>query len=85
MSMIVKIASWGFGTFFAGLFFWLIWNFLLKDIIKTLKSMKRKKDKPLPETKTNVDPFTDNKFCVGCGSKLNLKDNFCNSCGTRLK
>lgn len=91
--MITTIAGWIFIPVFIGLLGWLLWAGLIKDIVRVFR--ERKKSKDLQKQADNltenigkvekVDPFTDNKFCSGCGKQLRSDDKFCGSCGRKIE
>ena len=76
-NIIVTMVGWVMGIFFTGLMGWLIWNFLIKDVIATIKQAK----KNLPKSE---DQTSRGGFCSNCGNKLNPESNFCGSCGRRI-
>ena len=50
----------------------------LSKLVNTIKEPKIITDSNKPPTATN----TESKFCIECGSKLNLRSKFCTRCGT---
>ena len=50
----------------------------LSKLVNTIKEPKIITDSNKPPTAAN----TESKFCIECGSKLNLKSKFCTRCGT---
>ena len=50
----------------------------LSKLVNTIKEPKIITDSNKPPTATN----TESKFCIECGSKLNLRSKFCARCGT---
>ena len=50
----------------------------LSKLVNTIKEPKIITDSNKPPTATN----TESKFCIECGSKLNLRSKFCTICGT---
>ncbi|HTH22227.1 MAG TPA: hypothetical protein VL854_08420 [Nitrososphaeraceae archaeon] len=50
----------------------------LSKLVNTIKEPKIITDSNKPPTATN----TESKFCIECGSKLNLRSKFCTGCGT---
>ena len=50
----------------------------LSKLVNTIKEPKIITDSNKPPTATN----TESKFCIECGSKLNLRSKFCTKCGT---
>jgi hypothetical protein len=50
----------------------------LSKRVNTIKEPKIITDSNKPPTDTN----TESKFCIECGSKLNLRSKFCTRCGT---
>jgi hypothetical protein len=50
----------------------------LSKLVDTIKEPKIMSDMNKPPTAAN----TESKFCIECGSKLNLRSKFCTVCGT---
>ncbi len=50
----------------------------LSKLVDTIKEPKIMSDLNKPSTAAN----TESKFCIECGSKLNLRSKFCTRCGT---
>ena len=50
----------------------------LSKLVNTITEPRIITDSDKPQTANN----TESKFCIECGSKLNLKSMFCTKCGT---
>jgi hypothetical protein len=55
----------------------------LSKLVNTIKEPKVMTDSNKPPTAaTPTAANTESKFCIECGSKLNLRSKFCTRCGT---